>query len=119
MPILEGNSKFDCRVLFLNEILYGRRGSSCETEPSWRHCLDRNPCGRPEFAADLTVKAPPAVSPVTAWGGLYFGASIGAVRDHPDPWLYQYDVVSLGSISLSSAHGQHLYDRPACRLGLE
>jgi outer membrane immunogenic protein len=42
------------------------------------------------FAADMAVKGPPAavVSPVTAWGGFYFGASVGAVRDRPDPWLF-------------------------------
>jgi outer membrane immunogenic protein len=41
------------------------------------------------LAADMAVKAPPpVVSPVTAWGGYYFGVSMGAVRDRPDPWLF-------------------------------
>ena len=45
----------------------------------------------PVFAADMPVKAPPpAVSPVTEWGGFYFGAGAGWARQHPDPWTFPF-----------------------------
>jgi outer membrane immunogenic protein len=44
-------------------------------------------CGQ-SFAADMAVKAPPAVPPVAAWSGVYFGVSVGEARNAPDAWLF-------------------------------